>query len=311
MSWMFVATEVFGYVLAATFFVQARRRQRLPILVTAFLYGLLTEYFTVRTRTDYCYGQFMVMVPPMSWPAPTDWCPVGPRVPLWGSLTWGFLIYGAMTLSADLAMPMIVRSLFDGLLVLTIDWILDPLASWLKFWIWKTPGPWFGIPLDNFAGWFFMVFSFSIVNRTLRAVVPRFVSGWLEKVIVAVATIVISIGMLTAELTGYVWLVDHGTVEALLLVGILTVSTIIVIRYAVFHSGDSAPQWRIFGAAIATHVFYVALIVSSKLSASQPGLLIVAAVTFVITVIGYSWPFRRRLFGGATPPRPPSEIEML
>jgi uncharacterized membrane protein len=311
MSWMFVATEVFGYVLAALFFVQARRRQRLPILVTAFFYGLLTEYITVRTRTDYCYGEFMVMVPPMWWPVPSDWCPVGPRVPLWGSLTWGFLIYGAMTLSADLAMPTVVRSLFDGLLVMTIDWILDPLASWLKFWIWQSPGPWFGIPLDNFAGWFFMVFSFSLANRTLRVIVPRLASGWTEKIVVAVATIVVSIAMLTGELTVYVWLVNHGAVEAVLLVTILLAATAVVVRYALIHSGDSAPQWRIFGAAVATHVFYVTLIVTSRLSEKEPALLIVAAVTFALTVVGYSWPFRRRLFGGARPPRQRSEIQPL
>src|SRR4051812_17935114 len=297
MSWMFVATEVFGYLLAAMFFLQARRRRRLAILVTAFLYGFITEYLTVKTHTDYCYGQFMVMVPPMSWPVPGDWCPVGPRVPLWGSLTWGFLIYGAMTLSADLPMPMMVRSLFDALLVLTIDWILDPLATWLKFWIWQTPGPWFGIPLDNFAGWFFLVFSFSLVNRTLREIVPRFASGWVESVIIAVGTIALSLGMLTAALSGYVWLVQHGTAEPWLLAGLLAVSTVVVVRHALRQSGDAPPQWRIFGAAVATHLFYVTLIVRSNLSARHPTLLIVAALTFAFTIVGYSWPFRRRLFG--------------
>ena len=296
MSWMFVAAEVLTYVLALGFLVQARWRHRLMIIFTAFLYALIVEYITVRTRSDYCYGEFMLMFPPMSWPVAPDWCPVGARVPVWGSVMWGVFIYSAMTISSTMKGPLVARCMFDALLVLTIDWIMDPLASWVKFWIWQTPGPWFGIPLDNYAGWFFLVFSFSLVNRTLREVVPRFVSGWMANALITVTTILLSILMLKGALTSYVWLVDHGTIEALLLLGILGVATVVAVRYAFGHPGDAEPQWRIFLTAILIHVFYVALIVTSNLSAREPKLLLVALATFVITVVGYSWPFRKRIF---------------
>jgi uncharacterized membrane protein len=302
MPWTYVATELLAYVIGALFVAHSLRRGRFWILLSAVLYGAITEYLTVKTKTDYCYGQFMIMLPPMSWPVARDWCAVGPRIPLWGSVTWGVLIYGAMTLSASMTMPLVVRCLFDALLVLTVDWILDPLATWLKFWVWETPGPWFGIPLDNFAGWFWLVFSFSLINRSLRILVPKFVSGSIDKLVIAVGSIVLSIVLLTAALTIYVGLVQRGVTEWQLLVGMLAVAAAIVVSYAVRQPGDAASHWVILLSALATHVFYATLIVVTGLAVRAPRLIVISVATFVLTFIGYSWPFRRRLLrGGALP----------
>lgn len=298
MPWTYIATELLAYVIGALFVAHSLRRGRFSILISALLYGAITEYLTVKTKTDYCYGQFMIMIPPMSWPAPHDWCAVGPRIPFWGSVTWGFLIYGAMTLSASMTMPLVVRCLFDALLVLTVDWILDPLATWLKFWVWETPGPWFGIPLDNFAGWFWLVFSFSLINRSLRILVPKFVSGWVERLLIAVGSIGLSILLLTAALTIYINLVQRGVTEWKLLLGMLAVAAAIVVRYAVRQTGDAASHWVILASALATHIFYATLIVVTGLAVKAPRLIVVSVATFVLTFIGYSWPFRRRLLGG-------------
>jgi len=309
MSWMSIATEILAYLLTGVFVARAYRKNRLPILITACLFGIIVEYLTVRTRTDYCYGQFMLMFPPMSWPVPPDWCAVGARVPVWGSLTWGMLIYGAMTLSSAMAGPLVARCMFDALLVLTIDWILDPLASWVSFWTWQTPGPWFGIPLDNFAGWFLLVFSFSFMNRLMRIVVPRYLSGAKATIAIGATTIVFAFVMLKATLTGYVWLVDHGVVEGFLLAGILAVSYAVAVPYAYGHPGDAPAHWHIFVAALITHAFYVTLIVASGLAARRPALLVVAAVTFVITVVGYSWPFRKHVLAILRSRRLPSHVQ--
>lgn len=297
MSLTHVATEILAYALAVLFWRQARRRQALLMLVTATLFGFTVEYVNVKTLTDYCYGEFMVMLPPMWWPVTPDFCPVGPRVPLWGTLVWGTLIYGAMTLSSSMEIPWPVRPLYDGLLVLTVDWILDPLATWRTFWTWTPPpGLWFGIPLDNYAGWFLLVVSFSLTFRAAQAIVPRVASGWVANLIVAVVTIAVGIGLLKAGLEVYVWLLGRGVDEPLLLLTLLGVPALIVIAYAVRVPGDATPQWLIFGAAVVTHVFYTGLIVATGLSGKYPLLLGVAAATFVMTVVGYSWPFRRSVY---------------
>jgi uncharacterized membrane protein len=41
------------------------------------------------------------------------------------------------------------------------DLTIDPISSTLQnLWVWHTPGAYFGVPVVNFAGWFFVVFVF-------------------------------------------------------------------------------------------------------------------------------------------------------
>lgn len=41
---------------------------------------------------------------------------------------------------------------------------MDPLlSSVLKQWVWQTPGPYFGVPVMNYAGWFLVVFIFYLL----------------------------------------------------------------------------------------------------------------------------------------------------
>ena len=41
------------------------------------------------------------------------------------------------------------------------DLIMDPVFSTLQsLWVWQSPGPYFGVPIMNFAGWFLVVFIF-------------------------------------------------------------------------------------------------------------------------------------------------------
>ena len=39
------------------------------------------------------------------------------------------------------------------------DLYLDPIAVHLGIWIWSNPGPWFGVPIGNFVGWWLITFS--------------------------------------------------------------------------------------------------------------------------------------------------------
>jgi len=51
---------------------------------------------------------------------------------------------------------------FIGAFIMVMwDLIMDPSFSTLQsIWVWQNPGPYFGVPLVNFAGWFLVVFIF-------------------------------------------------------------------------------------------------------------------------------------------------------
>ena len=51
-------------------------------------------------------------------------------------------------------------------LLTATDLLIDPLASGvLGFWRWSAPGPYFGVPLSNFAGWFVVSLLMFAMNR--------------------------------------------------------------------------------------------------------------------------------------------------
>ncbi len=55
---------------------------------------------------------------------------------------------------------------FIGAMTMTAwDLVIDPVFTELGFWIWVDGGPYFGIPLHNFAGWLLTTFSIYFVYR--------------------------------------------------------------------------------------------------------------------------------------------------
>lgn len=48
--------------------------------------------------------------------------------------------------------------------VVACDLALDPIAVSVGLWTWRTPGPYYGIPLLNFAGWFAIAWAIFLVG---------------------------------------------------------------------------------------------------------------------------------------------------
>lgn len=56
---------------------------------------------------------------------------------------------------------MIITPLIATFIMVMWDLVMDPLAATInQSWIWKENGAYFGVPLSNFAGWFFVVYLF-------------------------------------------------------------------------------------------------------------------------------------------------------
>ncbi|NWF96053.1 MAG: carotenoid biosynthesis protein [Candidatus Thorarchaeota archaeon] len=64
------------------------------------------------------------------------------------------LILGSMALASQLTRRALVAIPFSALLLVAADLILDPAAVVLQIWVWLEPGPYYGIPLTNYTGWF-------------------------------------------------------------------------------------------------------------------------------------------------------------
>ncbi|HSI77550.1 MAG TPA: carotenoid biosynthesis protein, partial [Lunatimonas sp.] len=116
----------------------------------AFLTGMVSEIIGVHTGLifgDYYYGTVL---------GTTIW-----GVPLIIGLNWFLLVY----LTGELLHLKIqnhwIAAASGALLMVGIDFIIEPVAISLDFWTWTSEA----IPLENYLGWFFIAFFLQIAYR--------------------------------------------------------------------------------------------------------------------------------------------------
>ncbi len=149
-----VIFSIVGYMLCALAVVHAimdcreNRTQRLLLLLTVFIYGMLLEVVMVIIGT-YQYASF-------------DFIMLFGVVPLSISLSWAGIIYSAMVISEQLNLSSWQRVIAASLIALSLDWGMDPIAVELGFWTWAIKGSFFEVPSLNFIGWFFIPMAYSI-----------------------------------------------------------------------------------------------------------------------------------------------------
>src|SRR5262245_39169287 len=76
---------------------------------------------------------------------------------------WMVLVSYCGQMAGNLNLPRMIEGALAALWMTAIDLVIDPLAAnQLGYWRWARPGVYYGIPLQNFIGWFavsFMIFS--------------------------------------------------------------------------------------------------------------------------------------------------------
>jgi len=113
-------------------------------------------------------------------------------VPLKVPVYWAIFIYTSFVISSSsfgwfgIARPRLSRHsgirailtllllvLLDGLLTMNIDMALDPVQTIRESWVWKTTGPYFGIPIGNFIGWFVVAGLSTGIFRCIESLFPQ------------------------------------------------------------------------------------------------------------------------------------------
>jgi uncharacterized membrane protein len=68
----------------------------------------------------------------------------------------------------------IVKALLASLLMLTVDLLLEPIASSADFWYWKNQE----IPLQNYTAWFVFAFAFNFLFQQLQIDTSNKIARW-------------------------------------------------------------------------------------------------------------------------------------
>ena len=64
------------------------------------------------------------------------------------------LLIGSYSISSQVTDDVRLVIPFSAFLLVLVDMVLDPAAVILNIWEWDVPGPYYGIPLTNYSGWF-------------------------------------------------------------------------------------------------------------------------------------------------------------
>jgi putative membrane protein len=132
-------------VLSVAFFLRASWRW-LIALGAVFVLSFLAEHIGTGTGFPFSGYRYTSLLGPR----------IGERVPWLIPVSW-FLMAAPSWIMARRSFPTrtVPRVLFASYLLMLWDVALDPAMSYLvTYWIWETPGPYYGMPWLNFAGWY-------------------------------------------------------------------------------------------------------------------------------------------------------------
>jgi uncharacterized membrane protein len=72
-------------------------------------------------------------------------------------------------------LPMLIAG--DGLVVVAIDLLMEPLQVMARNWVWLDGGPYYGIPIGNFVGWFVVTVISTGTFRAFEYFAPQKPTG--------------------------------------------------------------------------------------------------------------------------------------
>jgi hypothetical protein len=270
--------EIGAYILALIVLNHARREGIYMVftILGGILFGFLVEYTEVRQTHSYAYGQFLIML--------------GGIIPLAVCVGWGLIIYAAVETSNRLQIPVVLRPLLDGLLALSIDLNLDPIAVSFGFWRWEESGPYFGIPSGNFIGWFVVVASFSALLHWGRRWLPPDEQGLWGKagLPLLVTPAALLLVFLIFELYERLALTDRATAVLLLLGGL---SIVAVFSYWRYFRRDYPFAPYVLATPLYFHIYCIAAYILFGIFRQSlllaPALLIVAVLSLWLFTLPY------------------------
>ena len=154
-------------------------RKMLLLVALVFASGLFFESLGV--ATGLVYGPYHY----------TD--QLGPKfiglVPWLIPVAWTFMIYPSMVIAQRLAPERVtgfkrgvVVAALSGVIMTAWDVVMDPMMVYGGNWIWEVQGGYFGVPLQNFWGWWLTTFTavalFLLFSRKMTMPIPRLPDRW-------------------------------------------------------------------------------------------------------------------------------------
>ena len=290
MPWSFVVIElvVCALVLALAFHAYREGPHWLSTLLWGIVFGTAIELILTAnakpTAQHYVYGQFLVMIE------------IGRgRVPLWVGVGWGGIAYVSSWTAQRLGLPRTLHAAAAGILAVSIDFSLDPVAELQKYWDWVNVSQlnFFGVPFDNFLGWFAIVGLYAWAARQLFHWVPARGHGklgragsvlWVPAVAAVFATLVLRFVCAPLVEWGYSLISEVGVFCL-----VFGLAAVIVWYYALHARRNQPTAWIVVALPLTMHLVSLGVVVLTGKYVDAVELLVFIPVTMVVSFLGFTW----------------------
>jgi hypothetical protein len=197
--------------------------------------------------------------------------------------------YVATFTAQRLQLPWTQRPAAAGVLAVNLDLSLDPLAELLGYWSWRNVAPinYFGVPLDNFLGWFLIVSAFALTARAGFRLIPA--GTWGRDVWVSPLSALVAVA-LTAAVQSVIGTVYEIVGEATVFVVVFAACTATTMGFALKSRRDNPKDGLMLGIPLAIHALILALFFLTGSVHQQPNLMVVIPLAALVGFFGFSWP---------------------
>jgi uncharacterized membrane protein len=277
----FLAIELVAFVVAALIFREAWKQgvHQFVLFHVAMAFGFAIEVFFVSVYEGYSYGDFLF-----------DIVIQGHNVPLWVALGWGTIIWTSMQATDRMGIPWGARPALDGLLAVSLDFGLDPIADALGWWSWSRPGQFFGVPFDNFIGWVLIVGSYSMAVRAGFKLWKPGQMIWRDIAIPVVSLIpsVLFVAGAQIVLEKVYPLIGEPMTFFLLVCVLLAVG----LPFALKARTTKPMPWYLLGVPAVYQGLFVVILLAVGLSSEVPELLLVLPLASFASLVAFTHPRR-------------------
>ncbi|MBD8032158.1 MULTISPECIES: carotenoid biosynthesis protein [Solibacillus] len=206
-SWLEWSNSIFiitsGILGGIYFLIHFRFKLGFLIFVGIFVSTFIIEYYGSSSQFlfgDYTYSNYFA--------------PNVMGVPVAIGFAWVMVIATGHAIIMKFGVQnIILRALLGGVLALTMDLILDPVAYKAKqYWIWHEPGIYYDIPWTNFFGWFIVAFCIHIILSFIS--VSQVNKVWQDRLVLLYILIIIMFALI--GLMNGIYLASTIVVTALL-----------------------------------------------------------------------------------------------
>jgi uncharacterized membrane protein len=230
-------------------------RERLALYAGSLGYGFVLEKLVIVAFERYSYPAASYLFDALG-------------VPFAIALGWSAVVYAAVATARALSLSGAGMAGFAALYALHVDLSMDAVAIRVPYWTWSPPGPWFGVPLGNFFGWFCVAFLFVGWTEALRRVRPG-----IDPFVRAGGAALAALATLLVALQGWISLLGSAASEAVALVLLGGGALALVIRGRPRSRGGSLTA---LAATLVFHAFFLAVLLAGGYYREAPALLALA-----------------------------------